>query len=113
METAADVKTTVVSPAYADVVPGTVYLSPDRIPPSHPSTRIYRRNQSIENDVTVFGQAIYPVPSSDPNDPLHLLQWRKNAILIVVVLYSLIGNNLSRPISLHAPLCQLLRCLTQ
>lgn len=48
---------------------------------------------SPENDVTVFGQAIYPVPSADPNDPLRLPQWRKHAILIVVVLYSLIGNS--------------------
>ena len=47
----------------------------------------------LENDVTVFGQAIYPVPSADPNDPLRLPQWRKNAILIVVVLYSLVGNS--------------------
>jgi MFS family permease len=42
--------------------------------------------------VTKFGQAIYPVPSADPNDPLRLPQWRKEAILICVVLYSLIGN---------------------
>jgi hypothetical protein len=31
METATDMKTAVISHAYADVVPGTVYLNPDRL----------------------------------------------------------------------------------
>ena len=55
-------------------VPGTVYLQP------------------VQSAATVYGQAVYPVPSSNPNDPLLWPQWRKICVLIIVCFYSVIGN---------------------
>ncbi|KAL4936934.1 hypothetical protein BDV06DRAFT_232928 [Aspergillus oleicola] len=39
-----------------------------------------------------YGQALYPVPTDDPNDPLLWPTWKKNAILIIVSIYSFLGN---------------------
>ncbi|KAL2835021.1 major facilitator superfamily domain-containing protein [Aspergillus cavernicola] len=39
-----------------------------------------------------YGQALYPVPTDDPNDPLQWPAWKKNAILVIVSLYSFLGN---------------------
>ncbi|KAL2839084.1 major facilitator superfamily domain-containing protein [Aspergillus pseudoustus] len=39
-----------------------------------------------------YGQALYPVPTDDPNDPLNWPAWKKNAILIIVSVYSFLGN---------------------
>ncbi|KAL4796894.1 major facilitator superfamily domain-containing protein [Aspergillus venezuelensis] len=39
-----------------------------------------------------YGQALYPVPSDDPNDPLLWPTWKKNTILIIVSVYSFLGN---------------------
>jgi fucose permease len=57
-----------------DQVPGTVYLQP------------------TQSGATVYGQAIFPVPSADPNDSLLWPQWRKLLVLCVVCFYSIIGN---------------------
>lgn len=64
-------------------VPGTVYLQPG------------------QNTATAYGQAIYPVPSADPNDPLLLPQWRKLLILWVVCFYSIIGNGTGLAVSVY------------
>ncbi|KAL5337362.1 major facilitator superfamily domain-containing protein [Aspergillus crustosus] len=47
-----------------------------------------------EGEVTrsSYGQALYPVPSNDPNDPLLWPAWKKNAILAIVSIYSFLGN---------------------
>ncbi|KAH8929330.1 putative MFS transporter [Atractiella rhizophila] len=45
-----------------------------------------------EGDDTAYGQAIFPIPSSDPNDPLNWPEWKKNAILVCLCLYSFLGN---------------------
>ncbi|KAL4810097.1 major facilitator superfamily domain-containing protein [Aspergillus unguis] len=39
-----------------------------------------------------YGQALYPVPTDDPNDPLLWPQWKKNAILVLMSFYSFLGN---------------------
>ncbi|CEL07443.1 hypothetical protein ASPCAL10600 [Aspergillus calidoustus] len=39
-----------------------------------------------------YGQALYPVPTDDPNDPLNWPAWKKNAILVIVSVYSFLGN---------------------
>ncbi|KAL4871028.1 hypothetical protein BDV12DRAFT_184131 [Aspergillus spectabilis] len=39
-----------------------------------------------------YGQALYPVPSNDPNDPLLWPIWRKNSILAIVSIYSFLRN---------------------
>jgi MFS family permease len=63
-----------ISHAKEDVVPGTVYLNPE------------------EGDETHYGQALFPIPTVDPNDPLNLPKWRKHVCLISVVLFTLVGN---------------------
>lgn len=63
-----------VSHAKEDQVPGTVYLTAEA------------------GDETHYGQALFPIPTADPNDPLNLPKWRKYCCLISVVLFTLIGN---------------------
>lgn len=64
-------------------VPGTVYLQP------------------TQSAATAYGQAIFPVPSADPNDPLLWPQWRKILILCVVCFYSVIGNGTGLAVSVY------------
>lgn len=47
---------------------------------------------AAEGDDTGYGQALYPVPTDDPNDPLQWPEWKKSAILIICSLYSFLGN---------------------
>jgi len=54
-------------------VPGTVDLS------------------AAEGEETHYGQALYPVPSADPNDPLQWPTFKKNMILAICALYSFLG----------------------
>ncbi|KAB5539227.1 major facilitator superfamily domain-containing protein [Coniochaeta sp. 2T2.1] len=54
-------------------VPGTVDLS------------------AVEGEETHYGQALYPVPSPDPNDPLQWTSFKKNMILAICALYSFFG----------------------
>ncbi|KAK5949525.1 hypothetical protein OHC33_009518 [Knufia fluminis] len=63
------------SHAHEEGVPGTVNL------------------QAREGEETHYGQALYPVPSSDPNDPLQWPAWKKNAILALCAIYSFLGNS--------------------
>jgi hypothetical protein len=63
-----------ISHAKEDQVPGTVYLIAE------------------EGDETYYGQALFPIPTADPNDPLNLPRWRKYCCLISVVLFTLVGN---------------------
>jgi len=62
------------SHAREDLVPGTVYLNAE------------------EGDETHFGQALFPIPTANPNDPINLPKWRKYLCLISVVLFTLVGN---------------------
>ncbi|KAL4988259.1 major facilitator superfamily domain-containing protein [Aspergillus falconensis] len=39
-----------------------------------------------------YGQALYPVPTDDPNDPLLWPSWKKTSILVIVSIYSFLGN---------------------
>ncbi|KAL4921836.1 major facilitator superfamily domain-containing protein [Aspergillus aurantiobrunneus] len=45
-----------------------------------------------ESSSSSYGQALYPVPTGDPNDPLLWPTWKKNAILVIVSVYSFLGN---------------------
>ncbi|CAI7663556.1 unnamed protein product [Penicillium manginii] len=63
------------SHAHEGEIPGTVDLS------------------AAEGDDTAYGQALYPVPAEDPNDPLQWPGWKKNIILIIVSIYSFLGNS--------------------
>jgi hypothetical protein len=85
------------SHAHEEDVPGTVNL------------------KAVEGDDTGYGQALFPVPAEDPNDPLQVSQrlvlyrqderrctdlmclqwanWKKTMILIIVSLYSFLGNS--------------------
>ena len=58
-----------------DEVPGTVYLRPE------------------EGDKTAFGQALFPVPTLDPNDPVLWPKWRKYIYLFCVIFFTLMGNS--------------------
>ncbi|EJD47757.1 putative MFS transporter [Auricularia subglabra TFB-10046 SS5] len=49
--------------------------------------------KAVEGDDTYLGQALYPVPAEDPNDPLQWPNWKKTMILIVCSLYSFLGNS--------------------
>ncbi|KAJ5377652.1 MFS transporter [Penicillium cataractarum] len=63
------------SHAHEGEIPGTVDLS------------------AAEGDDTAYGQALYPVPAEDPNDPLQWPTWKKNVILVIVAIYSFLGNS--------------------
>ncbi|KAH8890242.1 putative MFS transporter [Thozetella sp. PMI_491] len=45
-----------------------------------------------EGEETHYGQALFPVPSADPNDPLQWPAYKKNMILLCCALFSFLGN---------------------
>ncbi|CAJ2510781.1 Uu.00g064060.m01.CDS01 [Anthostomella pinea] len=45
-----------------------------------------------EGDDTGYGQALFPVPAEDPNDPLHWSNFKKTVILIICSFYSFLAN---------------------
>ncbi|KAI1259522.1 putative MFS transporter [Xylariaceae sp. FL1019] len=49
--------------------------------------------QAIEGDDTAYGQALFPVPAEDPNDPLQWPRFKKLMILIIICIYSFLGNS--------------------
>lgn len=49
--------------------------------------------RAAEGDDTGYGQALYPVPAEDPNDPLQWPMFKKNMILIICSAYSFLGNS--------------------
>ncbi|KAI0975496.1 putative MFS transporter [Xylaria arbuscula] len=49
--------------------------------------------KAVEGDDTGYGQALFPVPAEDPNDPLQWSQSRKTVILVIICLYSFLGNS--------------------
>lgn len=63
------------SHAHEEGVPGTVNL------------------QAVEGDDTGYGQALFPVPAEDPNDPLQWSNTKKSLILATCALYSFLGNS--------------------
>ncbi|KAK3306237.1 major facilitator superfamily domain-containing protein [Chaetomium strumarium] len=63
------------SHAREDDVPGTVNL------------------QAQEGEETHYGQALYPVPSPDPNDPLQWPRWKKHMIMFCCCAFSFLGNS--------------------
>lgn len=46
-----------------------------------------------EGDDSAYGQALYPVPAEDPNDPLQWSSTRKILILVVCSIYSFLSNS--------------------
>ncbi|CAI6342549.1 unnamed protein product [Periconia digitata] len=48
--------------------------------------------KASDGDDTAYGQALYPVPAEDPNDPLQWSPTKKNLILLACSLYSFLGN---------------------
>ncbi|KAG9233653.1 putative MFS transporter [Amylocarpus encephaloides] len=63
------------SHAHEEDIPGTVNL------------------RVAEGDDTAYGQALFPVPAEDPNDPLQWSNTKKTIILIVCATYSFLGNS--------------------
>ncbi|KAK5662404.1 hypothetical protein OQA88_8314 [Cercophora sp. LCS_1] len=63
------------SHAHEEDVPGTVNLN------------------AREGEETHYGQALFPVPSSDPNDPLQWPALKKHMILLCCALFSFLGNS--------------------
>ncbi|KAL5911388.1 hypothetical protein ACKVV7_009974 [Pyricularia oryzae] len=63
------------SHAHEEDIPGTVNL------------------KAAEGDDTAYGQALYPAPALDPNDPLQWPKWKKAMILVVCSLYSFLANS--------------------
>ncbi|CAN8106342.1 unnamed protein product [Discula destructiva] len=63
------------SQAHEEDIPGTVNL------------------EAREGDDTGYGQALFPVPAEDPNDPLQWSKFKKTMILTVCALYSFLGNS--------------------
>ncbi|KAI1496238.1 putative MFS transporter [Biscogniauxia marginata] len=49
--------------------------------------------RAAEGDDTGYGQALFPVPAEDPNDPLQWSKFKKIMILVVVCCYSFLGNS--------------------
>ena len=48
---------------------------------------------AAEGDDTGYGQALFPVPAEDPNDPLQWGNFKKTMILVICALYSFLGNS--------------------
>jgi hypothetical protein len=46
-----------------------------------------------EGDDTGYGQALFPVPADDPNDPLQWGNFKKTMILCICAAYSFLGNS--------------------
>ncbi|KAI1110669.1 putative MFS transporter [Nemania sp. NC0429] len=63
------------SHAYEGDIPGTVNV------------------KAAEGDDTGYGQALFPVPAEDPNDPLQWSKSKKTAILVIICVYSFLGNS--------------------
>ncbi|CAK7209739.1 hypothetical protein SBRCBS47491_000543 [Sporothrix bragantina] len=49
--------------------------------------------RAAEGDDTAYGQALFPVPAEDPNDPLQWSGFKKTMILVVCALYSFLSNS--------------------
>ncbi|KAI1412324.1 MFS general substrate transporter [Hypoxylon sp. FL1857] len=62
------------SHAHEEGIPGTVNL------------------QATEGDDVAYGQALFPVPAEDPNDPLQWSNFKKTMILIICSFYSFLAN---------------------
>ncbi|KAI1809346.1 putative MFS transporter [Poronia punctata] len=62
------------SHAHEEDLPGTVNLNP------------------ADGDDTGYGQALFPVPADDPNDPLQWPNFKKTMILIICSFYSFLAN---------------------
>ncbi|KAI0435770.1 putative MFS transporter [Xylaria telfairii] len=63
------------SHAHEGDIPGTVYV------------------KASDGDDTGYGQALFPVPAEDPNDPLQWSKFKKTTILVIVCVYSFLGNS--------------------
>ncbi|KAI5927869.1 major facilitator superfamily domain-containing protein [Camillea tinctor] len=48
--------------------------------------------KAVEGDDTGYGQALFPVPAEDPNDPLQWSNFKKTMILIICSFYSFLAN---------------------
>ncbi|KAI1098329.1 MFS general substrate transporter [Jackrogersella minutella] len=48
--------------------------------------------QAVEGDDAYYGQALFPVPAEDPNDPLQWSRSKKITILLIMCAYSFLGN---------------------
>ncbi|KAI1489596.1 major facilitator superfamily domain-containing protein [Biscogniauxia mediterranea] len=62
------------SHAHEESIPGTVNM------------------KAVEGDDTAYGQALFPVPAEDPNDPLQWSNFKKTMILIICSFYSFLAN---------------------
>ncbi|KAI1748678.1 putative MFS transporter [Xylaria castorea] len=49
--------------------------------------------KAADGDDTGYGQALFPVPAEDPNDPLQWSKSKKSIILVIVCVYSFLGNS--------------------
>ncbi|KAI8944125.1 putative MFS transporter [Xylaria longipes] len=49
--------------------------------------------RAADGDDTGYGQALFPVPAKDPNDPLQWSKSKKTMILVIICLYSFLGNS--------------------
>jgi predicted MFS family arabinose efflux permease len=47
----------------------------------------------VDGEESHYGQALFPVPSADPNDPLQWPSFKKNMILACCAIYSFLGNS--------------------
>ncbi|OTA98950.1 hypothetical protein M426DRAFT_27975 [Hypoxylon sp. CI-4A] len=66
------------SHAHEEDIPGTVNVQAVGLP--------------TEGDDAYDGQALFPVPAEDPNDPLQWARSKKITILVIICIYSFLGN---------------------
>ena len=50
-------------------------------------SHVLKRCATLEGDDTAYGQALFPVPAEDPNDPLQV-RYEKLVMKVVVILIS-------------------------
>ncbi|KAF2965859.1 hypothetical protein GQX73_g7745 [Xylaria multiplex] len=61
--------------------------------------------KAVDGDDTGYGQALFPVPAEDPNDPLQWPRFKKIMILIVICVYSFLGNSALLGVGPYLTLC--------
>ena len=82
------------SHAHEEAIPGTVNLLAQGMLFSSPKASTSSSlTLATEGDDTGYGQALFPVPADDPNDPLQWPNYKKTMILIICAVYSFLGNS--------------------
>lgn len=82
----------VLQPAHSDHVPGTSFVYDDASRPTDTGERDSRLKYDTSGPMHII---LVPQPSDDPNDPLNWPLWKRDSILIILSILSVIASTLS------------------